>query len=87
MFKRGTNEPSFIYTIIAMQRSWLMLEILFIILRNTAICSFMYERSGRFSEGEPVKKSPISKIQTCEIQNLDTEFVGSLFRNQENAII
>jgi len=33
------------------------------------------------------KESYIKKIQTCEIQNLDTNFVGSLFRNQENAII
>ena len=33
------------------------------------------------------KESYIKKIQLCEIQNLDTNFVGSLFRNQENAII
>ena len=33
------------------------------------------------------KERFIKKIQTCEIQNLDTNFVGSLFRNQANAII
>lgn len=33
------------------------------------------------------KESYVKKIQLCEIQNLDTNFVGSLFRNQENAII
>ncbi|KXT84586.1 hypothetical protein STRDD11_00884 [Streptococcus sp. DD11] len=33
------------------------------------------------------KERYIKKVRLCHIQDLDTNFVGSLYRNQENVII